>query len=93
MPTGRIVPQPTKLGLTAPAAEGIRDILQMDVDALKQDLRRLALFTEGLTSAINSITAHVEDLETITLELLNNTIQGNSDTMITTLDEKIKIRR
>lgn len=72
----------TKLGLSAPTAETIRDFLRNDVADLKRDLADLRRSASYTATAIERLAAHIENVETITLDLLASCVEGNSKTFI-----------
>lgn len=75
-------PDPTTLGLSAPTAETIRDFLANDVESLKRDLADLQRSAKYTATAIERLAAHIETVESVTLDLLASCIEGNASTQV-----------
>lgn len=72
----------TTLGLSAGAAETIRDFLRTDVEDLKRDLADLRRSHSYTAAAIDRLANHIVAIDKIALDLLAGCIEGNSKTFI-----------
>lgn len=72
----------TTLGLSAPTAETIRDFLRSDVEDLKRDLADLRRSAAYTSTAIERLASHIEQIDTVALDLFASCVDGNSKTEI-----------
>jgi hypothetical protein len=71
-----------KLGLTASGAEMIRDLLQIDVAALKRDHEQLTRTVAEVNTAVTRLGKHIESIEDVTLDLLTSCMRSNAEVSV-----------